>query len=638
MEQHTNTLPRRITIDDFFAPPRRTGATISPDGTRIAFLAPWRNRLNVWIEDLDPDETGSIAESRCVTADDTRSVLSYRWTDDPRWLLYLQDTGGDENWHVFRVDLDTPGAPAVDLTPHPGARALALEPASGRPGVMTLLLNARDVSRFDLYEIHVASGELTLVAESPGVGQSWVPGHDRELFCTAITDDRRFEISRRDPTTGTLTPITSYDGDDNPYGVTLATMTPDGTGMWVGSNRGRDRTRLVRVDLATGEETEVDSHPTLELDADRRAVAGMSSALIRNRATDALIGVRYLGERQVIHALDPEFADVLAELATLSDGDIGELSSDLDGRRWVVSFIHDRDPGVTWLYDHGTGERRQLFRPFPHLDPDALAPMMPVTITARDGLDLPSYLTLPIGVEPIDLPMVLLVHGGPWFRDSWGYQQTVQLLANRGYAVLQVNFRGSIGYGRAHTQAAIGEFAGAMHDDLLDAVDWAVTQGYADRDRVAIFGGSYGGYAALVGAAFTPEVFAAAVDYVGISDLENFMRTQPAFLGAGIANNWYRYVGDPDIPEQAADMRARSPISRVDDIVRPLMVAQGANDPRVVKAESDTIVTALRDRGVDVDYLVADDEGHGFVNPENQITLHHAIERFLARHLGGRTA
>ncbi|WAC57135.1 alpha/beta hydrolase family protein [Gordonia sp. SL306] len=633
MEQHTNTLPRLISIDDFFAPPRRTGATISPDGTRIAFLAPRGDRLNIWVQDLDSDD-----EPQCVSADETRSVRNHRWTDDPRWLLYLQDTGGDENWHVFRVDLEAPGAPTVDLTPHPGARAVGLEPAPGRPGVMTLLLNARDVSVFDLYEIHVASGELTLVAEGPGVGKAWVPGRDGELYCTAITEDRRFEISRRDPVSGALTPIISYDGDDNPYGVTVATMTPDGTGMWISTNRDRDRTRLVRVDLATGAETEVDSHPTLELDADRRAVADMSSPLIRDRATDELIGVRYLGERQVIHALDADFADVLAELETLSDGDIGELSSDLDGRRWVVSFTHDRDPGATWLYDHSTGERRLLFRPFPHLDPESLAPMVPVTITARDGLDLPSYLTLPVGVEPTDLPMVLLVHGGPWYRDSWGYQQVVQMLANRGYAVLQANFRGSIGYGKAHTQAAIGEFAGAMHNDLLDAVDWAVAQGYVDRDRVAIFGGSYGGYAALVGAAFTPEVFAAAIDYVGISDLENFMNTQPAFLGAGIANNWYRYVGDPNVPEQAADMRARSPISRVGNIVRPLMVAQGANDPRVVKAESDTIVAALAERGVDVDYLVADDEGHGFVNPENEITLYRTVERFLARHLGGRTA
>jgi dipeptidyl aminopeptidase/acylaminoacyl peptidase len=406
--------------------------------------------------------------------------------------------------------------------------------------------------------------------------------------------------------------------------------------VWVGSNRGTDRIRLVRIDVATGAETEVDSHPSLDLDGARRAAADLSSPLIRDRRTGELIGARYLGERQVIHALDRRFAEVLENLAKLSDGDLAELSSDERGQRWVVSFTHDRDPGVTWLYDHATGESRLLFRPYPRLDPEVSAPMTPVTIAVRDGLRLPSYLTLPVGVEPAGLPMVLLVHGGPWFRDAWGYSPLVQLLANRGYAVLQVNFRGSVGFGKAHTKAAIGEFAGAMHDDLVDAVEWAVGQGYADPDRLAIFGGSYGGYAALVGVAFTPDLFAAAVDYVGISNLADFMRSLPPFARKGLATSWYRYVGDPDVPEQEADMLARSPISRVDQIRTPLMVAQGANDVRVVQAESDNIVTALRARGVEVEYLVKDDEGHGFINPENQIDFYRTAEHFLARHLGGR--
>ncbi len=283
-----------------------------------------------------------------------------------------------------------------------------------------------------------------------------------------------------------------------------------------------------------------------------------------------------------------------------------------------------------------TGESRLLFRSRPHLDPGAMAPMKPVTITARDGLALPSYLTLPVGIEPSALPMVLLVHGGPWFRNGWGFDPEAQLLANRGYAVLQVNFRGSVGYGKAHMQAAIGEFADAMQNDLLDAVDWAVAQGYADPDRIGIFGGSYGGYAALVGVAFTPDRFAAAIDYVGISNLANVMRSMPPFLQPGLVANWYRYVGDPADPEQEADMLARSPISRVEHIKAPLMVVQGANDPRVVKAESDNIVAALRERGVDVEYMVKDDEGHGFLNPDNQIDMYRAADRFLHRHLGGR--
>ncbi|MBP2366945.1 S9 family peptidase [Pseudonocardia parietis] len=621
-----------ITIEDLFGPPTRTGASISPDGTRIAFLAPWRNRLNVWVEDLEPG-----SEPRRVTADATRSVQNWFWADDPRWLLYEQDTGGDENWHLFRVDLDDPDTPAVDLTPFPGTRVMGVEPAPGRPGKLTVLHNARTPAEIDLYELDIATGESTLLAQSSGPGRTWIAGHDGALFAHGTNDRGDIEISRRDPETGELRPVLVLDGADHPMGTSPMQLTPDGTGMWLGSNRGRDLTRLVRVDLATGEETEVDAHPTLELDAARRVVAQTASPLLRDRATGELLGARYLGERQVVHALDPAFADVLANLEKLSDGDLATVSSDLGGQRWVVSFTHDRDPGATWFYDHSTGDARLLFRPYPHLDPAATAPMTPVTIPARDGLALPAYLTLPVGVEPAGLPMVLLVHGGPWYRDAWGFQPTVQLLAARGYAVLQVNFRGSVGYGKAHMQAAVGEFAGAMHDDLIDAVDWAVARGYADPDRVAIMGGSYGGYAALVGATFTPDRFAAAVDLVGVSDLANFMRTLPPFARPAMASNWYAYVGDPDDPDQAADMLARSPISRLDDVRAPLMIAQGANDVRVVRAESDNVVEYLRERGVDVEYLVFDDEGHGFVNPENQIAFHHAVEQFLARHLGART-
>lgn len=621
------TVPEHISIENFFGPPVRAGAQISPDGTRIAFLAPLANRLNVWVEDLEPG-----SQARVVTTDETRSVLDFRWTDDPRWLLYLQDTGGDENHHVFRVDLDDPDAAAVDLTPFPGARAYDLEPARGKAGVYTVLLNAQNPAEFDLYELDIAGAELTVIGKSPGAGQSLSPGIDGDLFLFGQTAEGYLEVSSVDES-GEPRLIASYDGADYPMGMNPTRITPDGTGLWIGSTKNRDLTYLVRVDLETGEETVVDSHPTLELDSVRRAVEQTDSALITDRRTGELIGVRYLGERQVIHALTSDFADVLKNLQTLSDGDIGALSSDVEGRRWVVSFVHDRDPAVCYFYDHATGESRLLFRPYPHLNPDALAPMNPVTITARDGLDLPSFLTLPLGVEPAGLPLVVLVHGGPWYRDSWKFDPLVQMFANRGYGVLQVNFRGSIGYGTAHTQAAVGEFAGKMHDDVVDAARWAVERGYADENRIAIMGGSYGGYAALVGATFTPDVFAAAVDYVGVSDLANFMRTQPEFVRPGLVNNWYRFVGDPADPEQEADMLARSPITKLDEVTAPLLIAQGANDARVVKAESDNVVERLRARGVDVEYLVFDDEGHGFVNPENSIAFYHAVDRFLAKYL-----
>jgi dipeptidyl aminopeptidase/acylaminoacyl peptidase len=620
------TLPELITVEDFFSPPVRTAATISPDGTRIAYLAPWKNRLNVWIENLDGD-----TEPRCVTADETRSVYIYRWTHDCRWLLYLQDSGGDENWHIYRVDLEHPENPAVDLTPFPGVRS-DFDLLKGRPGKAMVQLNKRDPQLFDAYELDIATGELSLLAENPGTVIGWMCSQHGDLFTSVLTADGDVELSQWDTDTKSLRPIKTYDGTDYPVGIHPVTITPDGAGIWLGSNHGTDRTRLARLDVATGVETEVDSHPSFDL----AAQMVLPSPLILSERTGELIGARYYGDRQVIHALDADFAAVLQNLTELSAGDLGAVSSDSSGQRWVVNFMHDRDPWVTYFYDHTTGESRMLFRPYPNLNPDVLAPMTPVTITARDGMDLHSYLTLPVGVDPVELPLVLLVHGGPWSRDVWAYQPDVQMLANRGYAVLQVNFRGSTGYGKAFTKAAIGEFAGKMHDDLIDAVDWAVKQGYADRDRVAIFGGSYGGYAALVGVTFTPDVFAAAIDYVGISSLANFMRTLPNVARPFLATNWHMYVGDPSDPAQEADMLARSPITKVEQIRTPLLVVQGANDSRVVQAESDNLVEALRTRGVEVEYMVKDDEGHGFLNPDNQIDMYRAVERFLAEHLGGR--
>ncbi len=624
-------LPDLIPVEDFFAPPVRAGATISPDGTRIAYLAPWKNRLNVWVQPLDSDE-----QVRCVTADETRTVLNYEWTDNPRWLLYLQDNGGDENWHIYRVDLDDPDTPAVDLTPFPGAKAY-MELPDGLPGKAIVYLNKINVERMDVYQLDITTGELTLLAENPGNVAGWLSSRNGDLFAMALTSDGDVELLRWEAATHELRSIATYDGADYTLGIFPMVVTPDGTGIWVGSNEGTDRTRLVRLDVATGKQTAVHSHPTFDLDPRGQIWPIIPQPLILSRRTGELLGVRYLGERQEISAVDPDFADVLANLEKLSDGEVGALSSDESGQKWIVSYSHDREPGHTYYYDHATGDSRLLFRPIPHLDPEMLAPMTPVTISSRDGLDLHSYLTLPLGVEPAGLPMVLLVHGGPWARDWWRFDPEAQLFANRGYAVLQVNFRGSMGYGKAFRKAAVGEFAGKMHDDLIDAVNWAVAQGYADADRVAISGGSYGGYAALVGVTFTPGVFAAAIDYVGISSLVNFMRTLPATARRHLANNWHLFVGNPDDPEQEADMLARSPITRVDQIRTPLMVIQGANDSRVVKAESDNLVEALRARGVEVEYMVKDDEGHGFLNPENQIDMYQAVERFLAEHLGGRT-
>ncbi|GAA1197277.1 S9 family peptidase [Pseudonocardia alaniniphila] len=627
-------LPELIDVEQFFADPEFAVPSISPDGTRIAYLAPKYGRRNVWVRGVDQEHEDAV----CVTHDARRGITTYYWTDDPRWLLYLQDTDGNEDWHLYRVDLAAPDEPAVDLTPMPpGSRVFGAEPLAPVPGSVLVWMNRRPMF-IDVFRIDVATGETTLhLEQTDPTGNILLDRNGDAAFSSRLTEDGTYEFSAIDPGTGQMRLLRRIGGAEHPMGVQPQLVTPDGKGMMVGAYQDSDDLRLVRIDRETGEETvvaAVEGHSLCILGT--MAPGVLPPTVFTSRRTGEVIAARFVGDRPRIEVVDPHFAEVYAELEKLSDGVLGTLSSDESEQRWVATFIHDRDPAVTWFYDHGTGKSRLLFRAFPRLVPADLAPMTAVGFPARDGLPLHAFLTLPVGIEARDLPLVLLVHGGPWSHDTWSYSPPAQFLANRGYAVLQVNFRGSTGYGRRHTTAAIGEFAEKMHDDLIDAADWAVAQGYADPARIGIFGGSYGGYAALVGVTVTPDYFAAAVDYVGISNLANFMRTLPPFTRPYNANSWYRYVGDPEIPAEEADMLARSPITMVDRIRTPLLVAQGANDVRVVQAESDNIVESLRGRGVPVEYILAEDEGHGFANPENQIRLYRAIERHFAEHLGGR--
>ncbi|WP_114559914.1 S9 family peptidase [Desertihabitans aurantiacus] len=632
--------PRHISVEELFDLPALSRAVLSPDGTQVAVLAPWQHRLNVFVRPLDADWSTDDADGSSgawrVTAETRRNIETFTWSVDGRYLLFQQDGDGDENYHLHRADPTRPEEPPVDLTPFPGVRLLGLHLLPDQPGTVLVELNRRRPELADLFRLDLTTGELVLLAENPGDVVGWLGTAARTLFFTMAENGDHLLWEW---TAGGRRLITRFLGTDMIFGVLPAVPSPDGNGLWVGSNRGSDRTRLVRVDLETGEQTGVDSHPVFDLDTPRPdADTRFPPALIVHPGTGDLLGARYLGVRQEIHALDPHFAEVLPRLTELSDGEVGHLSCDTTARRWLVEFVSDREPGATWTYDHATGRARRLFRRHPHLDPTDLAPVRPVTLTARDGLSLPSHLTLPPGVEPRGLPTVLLVHGGPWYRDSWTYDPEVQLLANRGYAVLQVDFRGSTGYGKAHTQAAIGEFAGRMHDDLVDALDWAVAQGITDPDRVAIYGSSYGGYAALVGAAFTPDRFAAAVSYTGMSDLVDFIGSVVPFARRLVANSYLRYIGDPEDPGQVADLRARSPLSRVDDITAPVLLIHGANDVRVARRHSDRIAEALRARDAEVEYLLNEEEGHWFINPDSNIELYTTLERFLARHLGGPTA
>ncbi|MEX2659578.1 MAG: S9 family peptidase [Acidimicrobiales bacterium] len=618
------TLPPLIPVEHLFENPERAGAQISPDGTTLAYLAPEENRLNVWVQPLD----GAAEDAVCVTHDHTRGIMSWRWSRDSQRILYLQDQGGNEDFHLHVAELDRATQAARDLTPFEGVRVSLVDVPPADPTHILIAMNRRDPSAFDVHRVDLVSGELELVAENPGDIGDWVVDVEgRVRAAAAQTPAGDTEILVRDAEDEPFRSLTVYDNED---GGDVYGFTPDGTALWVASAKGTDTKRLVRLDTTSAEEDVVDEHPDVDL----------TTAVIRRRTGELLAAV-YVVERLEWHYHDAAFEEACEAARRLHHGDLQGVSMSEDERRWVVTFNDDREPGVTFSFDAGTGEGDFLFKPRPKLDPEALAPMRPVTITARDGHTLHSLLTLPLGDERTGLPTVLLVHGGPWAQDVWGYQPEVQLLANRGYAVLQVNYRGSTGYGKAFTHAAEREFGRKMHDDLVDAVEWAVKEGVADPERIGIYGGSYGGYAALCGVTFTPDLFAAAIAYVGPSSLITLIRSFPPYWRPFLQGTWFRYVGDPGTEEEpveevVADLLARSPLTHVDRIATPLMVVQGANDPRVTKVESDQIVAALRERGVDVEYIVKDDEGHGFANPENRLDLYRAMERFFARHLGGR--
>lgn len=614
-----------IPVEDFFGNPERAGAQISPDGTKLGYLAPEQNRLNVWVRPLE----GVDEDATCVTHDHVRGITEWQWSRDSQRILYVQDQGGNENFHLHVAELDRPSQAARDLTPFDGVRVSLVDVPHHDPTHVLIAMNQRDRSVFDVHRLDLVSGELELVAENPGNIGGWVTDpRGRLLAAAAQTPEGDTEILVRDSEADAFRPLAVYANED---GGDVYGFTPEGDALWVASAKGTDRKRLVRLGLSSAEEEIVDEHPAVDL----------TTAVIRRRTGELLAAV-YLTDRLDWHFHDDEFAARYEVAKALHHGDLQGISRDEAEERWVVTFNDDREPGVTFSFDARTGVGNFLFKPRPKLDPETLAPMQPVVITSRDGLPLHSLLTLPLGEARTNLPMVLLVHGGPWAQDVWGYQAEVQFLANRGYAVLQVNYRGSTGYGKSFTHAAEGEFGRKMHDDLVDAVGWAVAEGVADPTRVAIYGGSYGGYATLCGVTFTPEVFAAAIAYVGPSSLITLIRSFPAYWRPFLQGSWFRYVGDPgteEAPNEAvvADLLERSPLTYVDRITTPLMVVQGANDPRVTKVESDQIVAALVERGVDVEYLVKDDEGHGFANPENRLDLYRAMERFFARHLGGRS-
>jgi len=576
-------------------------------------LAPDEGVLNVWVGARD------LSDARAVTSDRDRGIRTVAWAHDGRHLLYVQDDGGDENWRLHAIDLDT--GTDRDLTPFDDVQAQVVALDRRHPDDVLIGLNQRRPELHDVYRLHLPTGELTLVLDNPGfVG--FVA--DRDLCVragVAPRPDGGVTIMVRDGADHGWRALIDV-GQQDALGTMPLAFSEDGRQLLALSSFDANASRLVRHDL-DGDNVEVVAQD------DRYDVADVRL----HPDTGQVQWVSFLRERVHHEPLDDAIADDLAFLTAAERGEMTVLGEDHTDRCWVVSYVRDDGPTRYHLYDRDRRSLQLLFEDRPRLGDYTLGTMEPFRVTARDGLELQGYLTAPPGTDRRDLPTVLLVHGGPWARDIWGYDPQVQWLANRGYLVLQVNFRGSTGYGKRFLNAGDRQWAAAMHDDLVDTVRWAVGEGFADPDRVAIQGGSYGGYAALVGATFTPEVFACAVDLVGPSNLQTLIASIPPYWEPLIAQ-FHTRMGHP---EHDADLLwERSPLSRAEQVSIPLLIGQGANDPRVKQAESEQFVTVLRDRGIDHEYLLFEDEGHGFAKPDNRLRFYAAVEAFLARHLGGR--
>lgn len=604
-----------LSIETFFANRESNyGYRVSPDGQQLAWLASAGGRMTVHARAL---EGGPV---RVVETPSTRSLRTFWWAADSRHVLFSQDRDGDQNEHVYTADTERPGEPPVDLTPIGPARAMIHRILLHDPERLLIVHNARTRQGFDLVQVDGRTGGgMVTVAENPGDVIEWITDHHGRLRgrMRSLGDTERLVEWRV--------------GDEWRAGPRLdleesfrvAGFTPDGSEAWVLTSHGRDRVALVRHDPTTGRQTLLYEHP--QVDVESAAVSIATGDLLYAASHPGYQDVRFF-EPRLRAAFEPGEA---------REG-FGLLSRDLAGRVGTIEAYSDRG-STFWLVDWQTGRRTLLGRSAIAPHAPALARVEPVTFPSRDGLTLHGYLTRPRGGDKRPGPLVLLVHGGPWARDYWSYSSVVQFLANRGYAVLQVNYRGSTGYGRRFREAAVGEFAGKMHDDLLDAVAWAVDQGVADRARVAIMGWSYGGYATLVGLTFTPDVFACGVDIVGMSSLVSLLETRHTLWTWHIFRPlWHKYAGDPSRPEDRRRLEAKSPLLRADRVQRPLLIVHGANDPNVKRQESDQMVEALRRAGKNVEYLVFPGEGHGDFGGQNNAKLAAAIERFLAVHLGGR--
>lgn len=598
-----------IPLEDFFKNPEKTAFRISPNGEFYSYLAPWENRLNIFVQKIGADSAVRI------TSETERDIAGYLWKGNNR-VLFLKDTGGDENFQLYGVNID--GTELKGLTVFEKVRTEFIDDLEEVEGKVIIGLNQRNPEVFDPFRLDVNTGEMIQLAENPGNIVGWMTDHEGKLRVAITSDGVNQTLMYRDTEEAPFKPIltTSFKETVSPYLFTF-----DNKMLYTASNLGRDKTALVLFDPATGKEKEV-LFETQEAD-----IEGVEYS----KKDKKLLAVSWVTDKEKEHFFDPEAEAMKKTLQEKLEGyqvAIGSHNKAED--KFMIRTYSDKSRGAYYFYDKKTKELKKLADLSPWLNEKDLCDMKPISYQSRDGLTIHGYLTLPKGYEAKNLPVIINPHGGPWARDYWGFNSEVQFLANNGYAVLQMNFRGSTGFGKEFWQSSFKQWGRTMQDDISDGVKWLIDQGIADPKRVAIYGGSYGGYATLAGLTLTPDLYAAGVDYVGVSNMFTFMNTIPPYWKP-LKDMFYEMVGNPE--SDSLLLAQVSPVFLVDKIKAPLFVAQGANDPRVNKAESDQIVQALKDRGIDVEYMVKDNEGHGFHNQENRFDFYRSMIAFLDKHL-----
>ena len=598
-----------IPMEDFFRNPEKASFNISPNGKHIAYMKPWKTRMNVFVMDMNTKK-----ETR-LTSFEERGVYGYAWLTDKR-IGYIKDDGGNENMHFYAIDIDASNE--IDLTPFENVQARIIDDLEDDPNYIIIGLNKRNPQIHDPYRINVNDGKMEMIAENPGNISGWMTDHDGKLRIAITSDGVNTSILHRASESDKFKSILTTD-----FKVSVSPLffTFDNKNLYVASNRGRDKSGIFKFDVNNAEEGE------LIFEHDEVDVSG----LMYSRKRKVITGVSYTVAKSEMVFFDTWRENIQEKLEEKLPGyEVGITSFSKDETKAVVVSYSDKSRGTYYYYDVEKNQLTELGEISPWLNENNMAEMKPIKYQSRDGLTIHGYLTLPKGSNGKNLPVVVNPHGGPWARDTWGYRSEIQFLANRGFAVFQMNFRGSTGYGREFWERSFKEWGKSMQDDITDGVNWLIDEGIADPKRIAIYGASYGGYATLAGLTFTPDLYACGVDYVGVSSLFTFMESIPPYWEL-YRTMLYEMVGHPEKDKDL--LSSASPLLHIDKIKVPLFIAQGANDQRVKKSESDQIVEALQKAGVDVPYMVKDDEGHGFYNEENQFDFYRAMEKFLNKHM-----